>query len=429
MMSDKNKTRIINFIKIVVFFLFIISTILTAFFPFANQDVRIVLDMESFDKMAEISAHEIRNMSDFSIEIKDISMEHIREVRLYRKFNTVCIDKFTIDILHMYANLEKDKIVFNEEACEVIKNISESFLMERLIFIEAQFALWLLIEIGLGALGEKIDTSRRDNHGPIYEINRFINDLKKYRRYIVYAAKADLKAEVANSYLNRLWWLLEPFFNMLVYVIVFGKIMGSSVENYATFIFSGLLMWNFFSKTINYSVKCIRSNRDIVTKVYVPKHVLLISNMVLNFMKLLFSLIVLIPMLLIFNIHIGVNVFWVIPAYIVMMLISFGVGMIFIHYGVYIDDLAYAVGILLQMMMFLSGVFYDVVTSLTAPLNAMMLVINPVAMFVDTMRNALLNNIVSNVPLIILWIIISGLISYMGIHIVYKNENAYVKVV
>ena len=59
----------------------------------------------------------------------------------------------------------------------------------------------------------------------------------------------------------------------------------------------------------------------------------------------------------------------------------------------------------------------------------MMLCVNPVAMFIDTMRNALLNNLITNVPLIAIWLILSVLISYIGIHIVYKNENGYVKVV
>ena len=112
-----------------------------------------------------------------------------------------------------------------------------------------------------------------------------------------------------------------------------------------------------------------------------------------------------------------------------MILLSFGPGMILLHFGVYIDDLAYAVNILLQMLMFLSGIFYDVITSLPTPLNTLMLEANPVSMFVDTMRNALLNNLVSNVPLVILWTILAVEFCYIGVHIVYKNENGYVKVV
>ena len=103
--------------------------------------------------------------------------------------------------------------------------------------------------------------------------------------------------------------------------------------------------------------------------------------------------------------------------------------MIFLHYGVFVDDLSYAVGILLNLLMFLSGMFYDVVTALPEPLNHILMCINPVVVFIDTMRNALLYNKITNIPLILMWMILGLLISYIGIHIVNKNENGYVKVI
>lgn len=428
-MLYKKGKKDIGIFKIMICIIFLLCAVITMFYPFDNQNVKVLIDMGDTEKVVSFSADKIAEISTFAIELDQGSLEKVREIRLYRFFNTICVGKIAKVELYSYAEFRNNMIIFNQFACGLLREQSETFFMERLIFIEIQFSIAFLLLILVSAVGEKIDPENRNNHGPMYEIKKFMLDLKKYRQYMFYAANADLKAEVANSYLNRLWWLLEPLFNMLVYVVVFGKIMGSSIQNYATFIFSALLMWNFFSKTINYSVKCVRFNRDIVTKVYVPKYVLLITNMILNFMKLLFSFLVLIPMLIIFKVKIGIGALWVIPAYFVMILISFGIGMIFLHYGVYIDDLGYAVGILLQMMMFLSGVFYEVITSLSAPLNAMMLVLNPVAMFIDTMRNALLNNVVTNVPLIILWTVIALLISYVGIHIVDKNENAYVKVV
>lgn len=180
---------------------------------------------------------------------------------------------------------------------------------------------------------------------------------------------------------------------------------------------------------MNYSVKCVRNNRDIVTKIYVPKYILLLTNMVLNFIKLLFSFAVLIVMLCIFHVPISWTVIWLIPSYLLMLLLAFGIGMIFLHYGVFVDDLGYAVNILLSMLMFLSGIFYDVITSLSEPLNHMLMCINPVVIFVDTMRGALLYNRIANIPLIGIWTVLSLLIGYIGIHIVNKNENGYVKVI
>ena len=425
----KSQNHSLKYLKITIIILFVISVIFIAIYPAKNQAITLVVDSTEGEYKVAYTVDEINGFGDFEMSVPKIGDANIKEIRLYRYFKTICVEKITSESLQNYAQIEDDAILFNENAAILLKKLAHSLLMERLIVAEIALAVAILLWILVNAVEEKLNPQIRGNHGPIKEIQRFINDIKKYWQYMNYAAKADLKAEVANSYLNRLWWLLEPLFNMLVYVIVFGKMMGNSVENYATFVFAGLLMWNFFSKTINYSVKCVSSNRDIVTKVYVPKHVLLISNMILNFYKLLFSLIVLIPMLFIFNVKIGICILWIIPAYTLMLLFSFGIGMFLLHYGVYIDDLGYAVGILLQMLMFLSGVFYDAVTGLSAPLNVMMLVLNPVSMFIDAMRNALLYNMLSDVPLIVIWHILALLISYMGIHLVYKNENSYVKVV
>ncbi len=425
----KTKGKVFIIFKSVFVIAFVVFAVFVLFMKVDNQPITVVVETQNGIAKSIYSAEEVISMSEFEMAIDGRTLDDIREIRLYRYFTTVCIDKITTANLDRYATIEDGAIYFNNLTVDLLKSNSKSFLCERLFIVEVAFGIITLLWIIVNAIEEKTSPNSKGNHGPIHEVKRFIGDIVKYWQFMVYAAKADLRAEVANSYLNRLWWLLEPLFSMLVYVIVFGRIMGNSVENYATFTFSALLMWTFFSKTINYSVKCVRNNRDIVTKVYVPKHVLLISNMILNMFKLLFSLVVLIPMLLIFKVHVGINVLWLLPAYIIMILLSFGAGMILLHFGVYIDDLAYAVNILLQMLMFLSGIFYDVITSLPTPLNIMMLELNPVSMFVDTMRNALLGNLVTNVPLVILWTVLSVLLCYIGVHIVYKNENGYVKVV
>ena len=39
---------------------------------------------------------------------------------------------------------------------------------------------------------------------------RFMDDMKKYWKYAVYSSRAQLKSEIANSYLNWLWWNTGP---------------------------------------------------------------------------------------------------------------------------------------------------------------------------------------------------------------------------
>lgn len=422
--------NISKWLKRLLLVIFVLVVVALGVYRFPLQSVTVTAETDVGTFSETYTPQDIAAMPKEGVRVVQVQgAKSIREIRLYRKFKTLCIDKITSGALPAYGWIAEDGIYLNAEGVEILDDNSSSFMMERFFYAEIALAVFLLLRILVNAWAEKADPNNYDNHGPIYEIKKFIGELRKYAQYMNYAAKADLKAEVANSYLNRLWWLLEPFFNMLVYVIVFGQVMGSSIENYATFVFSALLMWNFFGKVVNYSVRCVRANKDIISKIYVPKHVLMITDMILDFYKLLFSLIVLVPMLFIFHVHLGINIFWIIPAYIVMIVSSFAVGTILLHYGVYIDDLGYAVSILLSMLMFMSGTFYDVITGLPKPLNAMMLVLNPVSMYMDTMRNALLYNLVSNVPLLVLWTVLSLLVGYIGMHTIYKNENSYVKII
>lgn len=433
-------------IKWLIIGMLLAGVVLIALYPFPVDHITLSIITTNEMKTMDCSAATLKNQQLEYLEFPEKRID-IQKIKIYRRFRSICLRTIDYSELISFVDMEKlnggmaienESLMFehpdhvmiplNESGMKMLKDQATNLWLERIMLAE----IWgILCSVGLIAcnVAEEKRQDNRSNHGPVAEMKRFFRDIKKYMQYMAYAAKADLNAEVANSYLNRLWWLLEPFFNMLVYVVVFGGMMGRSIKNYATFVYSALLMWSYFSKTINYSVKLVRSNRDILTKVYVPKFVILISNMMLNLMKLAFSWIILVPMLIIFQIQIGINIFWMLPAYIIMILVSFGVGMILLHFGVYIDDLSYAVGILLSMMMFLSGIFYDTMSTLTFPLNTIMISMNPMAMVVDTMRNALLYNTAANIPLLGIWFVFSLLLCYLGIHIVYKNENAYVKVV
>ena len=55
-------------------------------------------------------------------------------------------------------------------------------------------------------------------------MSRFLKDTKKYYKYAIYSAKSKLQSEVASSYLNWLWWVLDPICFMLIYTLIFGVI-------------------------------------------------------------------------------------------------------------------------------------------------------------------------------------------------------------
>ena len=132
---------------------------------------------------------------------------------------------------------------------------------------------------------------------------RFIRDVGKYLPYAISSAKADLRSEVSGSYLNWAWWLIEPVCTMLIYTLIFGVVFHMSEPYFPVFVFIGITMWNFFTRTISGSVDIVRANKGIITKVYMPKYILLISRMFVNSFKTFISFGVVLIMMLFFRVE------------------------------------------------------------------------------------------------------------------------------
>ena len=103
---------------------------------------------------------------------------------------------------------------------------------------------------------------------------RNLTELYQYRALLVALSMRELKARYRASVLGFLWTFLNPTLNMLVYVLVFGMVMRTSVPHYAYYLFCGLLPWIYFSTSVMGGTSSISDRKDLLTKVRFPAQVL-----------------------------------------------------------------------------------------------------------------------------------------------------------
>ena len=259
-------------------------------------------------------------------------------------------------------------------------------------------------------------------------IKRFINDLKKYKKYIIYSAKSQLKSEVAGSYLSWIWLFLEPICFMLIYTFIAIVVFNSSVEYFPIFVFIGLTVWSLFSKTLMSSVRLVLANRDTVTKVYIPKFILLLTRMCVNSVKFFISFILVIICMVIYQVPISLNVLYFIPIFIILFIVTFGISTIFMHFGVFAQDLYNITNIGLRLVFYASGVFFALDKRVPEPYNELLIVLNPIAAIIAEFRNILLYKTPMDLTLMAAWFLFGIVILLIGIRTIYKYENTYVKV-
>src|SRR5574344_1060405 len=259
-------------------------------------------------------------------------------------------------------------------------------------------------------------------------MKRFIDDIKKYYKYIIYSIKSELKNEVIGSYLGWLWLILEPLCFMLIYTFISVVVFDRGTRYIAAFVFIGLSMWNFFNKTLVASVKMVTNNKDIVTKVYVPKFVLLLIKMGVNLFKMGISFVLVFISMILYKVPISFNVLWLIPVIIILILFTFGISCLLLHFGVFAEDLSNLTTLVLKFLFYLSGIFYSIPDRIPKPYNNYLLNTNFTAGIINAARDSLLYASHPRFKFMIAWLFISLFLCYFGIKKIYKYENTYVKV-
>ncbi len=226
--------------------------------------------------------------------------------------------------------------------------------------------------------------SPQSNKGGNLSISRFLSDVRRYKNYIFYSAKCSLKDEVAGSFLNWAWLILNPVMFMLVYAFVQIIVFGGTTQYLAAFVFIGMANWNFFNACVSGSVRTIKRYEGIISKVYVP------SNMLVNGFKLLVSIGLIFISMIVYQVPPSWTMLWFIPLLLLLFLLTFGISCILMHTGVFVDDMASIVPIVLRLMFFVSGIFYDLEGRLDGALAILVERINPLAFIITQSRHVLL---------------------------------------
>ena len=224
---------------------------------------------------------------------------------------------------------------------------------------------------------------------------------------------------------------------MLVYSFIALLIFKSGEPHFSVFVFIGLNVWQFFSKTIKTSVGIISANRNIVTKVYIPKHVFLLSKMAVLGFKMfvsfgLTSVFLIIDGVFFEPVQIGLYILYVIPLFALLFVGTFAVSLFIMHFGVFIEDLNNVITVVLQLGFYVSGIFYSIENRLTGNLAwaaKILTNLNPVALIMADMRSVILGNGSVHLLSFAIWSVIAVVFALLGINLIYRFENSYVKVI
>ena len=172
--------------------------------------------------------------------------------------------------------------------------------------------------------------------------------------------KRDLTSKYKDSVLGILWSFLNPLFIMLVVTAIFSMLFGRQIENYPVYFLSGRVIYDFYNSATKGAMQSIRSNANLLKKIYVPKYMFTVSKVCYEFINFLISFVILFGVMLITgaSFHIT-SIFAIIPLALLVILI-FGVGLILAVCNTYFSDIGHLYNVFALILMYASALFYPI---------------------------------------------------------------------
>lgn len=230
---------------------------------------------------------------------------------------------------------------------------------------------------------------------PVYSSNSpelgIISTLKNIQRdrNIVYSLlNRDLKSRYRRSVLGLFWTLLNPLLFSLVLWVVFVSIFKSELANgtqFAPYLLAGVLLINFFNQGVLQAAESLSSGGGIFLKIRIDPIFVLVANTLSNLVNFLFGLFALVFVSLISKAKISYEFPLILFVAVMLTLLITGSGLLLANFFVRFNDLKYIVSVGLQILTYLTPIFYP--KEMLGDKVRIIVNLNPLTSYLDVFRN------------------------------------------
>ena len=216
------------------------------------------------------------------------------------------------------------------------------------------------------------------------------SDIWTYRYLLGNLVSRDIKTQYRQTILGMGWAVIGPLANMVVFTFIFGGLakMPSEGIPYPLFSFAALVVWTYFSSCTARTTNTLVENSQLISKVYFPRLILLMSPLISSLLSFFISFTVLLLMMAYYGFYPAWQTILLIPIMlIVSAMTSFCLGLLFAPLNVLFRDIAQALPFFIQILMYATPIVY--------PLNIVpepyqsIIELNPLTHVVNAFRWAL----------------------------------------
>jgi len=189
-------------------------------------------------------------------------------------------------------------------------------------------------------------------------LERLVN-IWRYRDLLRGLVVKEIRVKYKDSFLGFLWSLVNPAMFILIYYVVFQKVLGSGIPLFAIFLATGLLCWNLFQTGVMGATGAVVDNAGLVKKVAFPREILALASVGSASIFFMFQAVVLAVFLVVF--HVAPALGYLPDALVgllALLVFASGLGILLSGITVYLRDVRHLMEILLQAWFWATPVVY-----------------------------------------------------------------------
>lgn len=189
------------------------------------------------------------------------------------------------------------------------------------------------------------------------------DDLRQLTRFwpvIQNMVVQELRLRYHRSVLGFLWTLLNPILMMLTLTVVFSQLLHKGAQDYAVYLFAGMVPWTLFSGTLSECAFCIIQNEGLIRKIFLPKLVFPVVRLSINLTTFVLSMAAMFLLL----VPLGARFSWamlMLPvATALFAAFALGLGLIVATANTFFRDCSHLIVVFLQAWYFATPIIYEI---------------------------------------------------------------------
>jgi len=194
---------------------------------------------------------------------------------------------------------------------------------------------------------------------------RIVADIWRHRYLLGQLIKRDVLLRYRGAMFGVLWIFLSPLLMLAIFAFIFGHVFQTrwpqqdSGLPFWILLYSGLITFNLFAESVSRAPASVRGYPSFVKKIIFPMHILPVVPLGAALVHGAFNLAILMAALA-WTGHLNGQILLFPLVLLPVLLLALGLSWFVAAWGVFIKDMSQIIPMLVQMLMFLSPVFYPV---------------------------------------------------------------------